>query len=125
MPKTPVSPNSNAGDLDVDVFREAAYFDGLTRWRLLREILSVDFIHPREIVHVLEKDCRLHDVVEVQARGLEYSGNILHDLVCFRLDVMTHDVAGGRLNRDLPAYEDHVSGADPLAIRSNGCRGVG
>ena len=104
-------------DLDAAVFRETRDLDGGARGGRRREIRGVDLVHFGEVVHVGEIDRGGHDPVERAAAGLQDRVDVLEDLPGLRLDAPLDQVAGRRIERDLPRAEQQPSDGRDGAFR--------
>jgi len=69
--------NRDRVDLYPHVARQPRRFYCRAGWRILRKILPVDFIHLRELAHILYIDCRLQYLVQARAAGFEDRFQIL------------------------------------------------
>jgi hypothetical protein len=106
-------------DLDIRSFRERSHLDRRASRELGRKILRVDFIHPREIRKVGQKDCAFNYVAEGKLLILENGFNVFQDALRLRFDVALDQVTRGGVERDLACAEKQVADADRVIVRSD------
>ena len=108
-----------AGYLDAGILRKPAHFNSLPRWWLIRKVRSIHLVNLREVIHVLQKNCRLHDVRKRKSRGFEYRTDVFHHLFCLILDVGRDHLACRALQGNLTRDKYKVAGPDCLAVRTD------
>ena len=75
---------------------------------------AVHLVHARKVRHVLQKDRRLHDVLPCRAGRREHGLQVLHDAMGLRHDIPFDDLAGDRIDRNLPGGIEETAGDDGL-----------
>src|SRR5262249_835394 len=79
-----------------------------------------DFIHGCKITHALEEDIGFDDGLKRAACGFQHLAQVFKHALGLLLNASTHDLAGGRVQRNLPSSKDKVASFDGLAIGTNG-----
>ena len=92
----------NHADLDVDGFGQGRYLNGFSCREIAGKVLAINFVDLAELVHVGDEDGGLDHVVEAHAGFSQDGFQVLHHLVGFVLDVAVFQVAGLRVNANLP-----------------------
>ena len=91
-------------DLDERIFGQAGNFDGGAGGRgdaFGRKVLPVNGIHGDEVIHVLDEDCGLDDVDEVDAGFIQDGLDVLHDLSSLFGYAARNEIACLWINRNL------------------------
>ncbi len=90
----------------------------------LGEVLLEDLVEDGEVTQVGEVDGELDNVVQVTAAGCEDARQVMQYLLDLLLEGAVNQLAAGRVERDLPGGEYQLPAADPLAVRTDGLRGL-
>src|SRR6266481_91397 len=106
-------------DFDQGILREARDLHGRSRGRSQGEIAGVHFVHRSEIVHVLQEDRRLDDVIHLRSGGLHDPTNVFQDPFRLFADIGLRHLARFRIQSYLSRDEQETVRADGLRIRSN------
>ena len=83
------------------------------------EILRVDLIHLREVIHIIHKAGRLDDLAQTASGFLQNCFEVREDLSGLRLDITFHQIAGCRIDRDLSRCDDQIADDVGLCVRSD------
>src|SRR5450759_4257183 len=105
-------------DLHAHVLGQARHLHRGARREGLAEVLRVHLVDGAEVVHVLQEDGGLHHVLQAEAGGGQYQGEVVESLVCLILGCVAHDLALG-VQGELARHEDEVAGAYARRIRSH------
>ena len=103
-------------DFDEDVLRKAADLDAGARGGVFGEVLRVDLVDRREVVHVLDEDRRLDDVGGREPLAREYRGEVLKRLLGLAADASGDYRSRRGVERDLSRYEEESAGLDRLRV---------
>src|SRR5450631_4719865 len=107
--------DSDHVDLDNPAAGEARHpHRGSGRTLVGGEIARVDFVHPGVIaVEVGQEDAHANHVGQRQAAAFKHAAQIVHHLVCLRLDAGRNgERIVVRIGRELAGHEDERSGLD-------------
>src|SRR5438105_3999368 len=106
-------------DLHARAFRQGGHLHRRARRWGGGKALGVRLIHGLEVAEVDEIDRGLHDVAETAARGREHRAEVVEHAVRLRGDVSADELAGLRVDRDLSAEKEKITGADGLRVRAD------
>src|SRR6266404_7816824 len=93
-------------DLDPGVFRQRGNTDRRTRRRVLSEVGRVDFVHLLEVAEVSQEYRCFHDICQRELFRLQNRGHAVEDAFGLLRNVFGNDLAGFRIERDLPRTKD-------------------
>jgi len=105
--------------------REGGDLDGGASREIAGEILAVDLVHAGEVREVREEDGALHDVGKGQPLIVEDALHVFQHAAGLVLDVAGDELAGGRIDGNLPGAEQEVANADGVVVGTNGRRALG
>ncbi len=107
-------------DLDEGAFGQVLDGERATSGVGGREVLGVDLVHRAEIGDVAQEYGGLDHIVEVEALALQDGAGILQALVGLLLNAALGECSGLGDNGQLARNEYDVTGADGLAVGTNG-----
>jgi hypothetical protein len=90
-------------DLDARALREVAHRERAPGRERLRDLARVHLVHRRPIGDVGQVDGDLHEPIEPAPGGLEDRSHVRERSVRLRLHVVADELAGGRIDAELPA----------------------
>ena len=73
-----------------------------------------------EVAEIRHEHRAFHDVGKRQALVVQNRLHVLQHAFGLRLDIAGDEVAGGRLNGNLPGAEQQVAGADAMVVGADG-----
>src|SRR4029077_8598139 len=89
------------------------------RWRSGREIFGIDFIHCREVVHVLEENGGLHDVMDLGAAGFDDGFDVFHYPFVLLANISAIELVGARIEGNLTGRKKKSARFYGLRVRSD------
>src|SRR5690242_947446 len=107
-------------DFDEHIFWEARDFYCRASGRSGAEVLPVDLVHLRKVVHAFQEDSAADYLAKAAACGLQDLRKIPQNAVCLGSDVARDDLLGCGIDRDLPGGENEPIRFDSLRVRADG-----
>src|ERR1041385_5853780 len=103
-------------DLDSRIPRQSSGCHCSSCRRRFTKESTVDLVHSRKVLHVCEKNCRLHNLIQTAAARFQYSRNVLQDLFSLFANAALNKFTSGRINRNLSRRKNKPVRLDRLRI---------
>src|SRR5262249_3159174 len=109
-------------DFDQSILGKTRDLDGRTGRRRHGEILSVDLVHGREVIHVLKKNRGLDHMMQIDAARFENPLYVFQHPLGLLPDITREEFVAVRIESDLAGSKKKSAGFDGLRIRSDRLR---
>lgn len=107
-------------DFEGDVFRQPRDLHGCPRGAVLAESFLVGSVDGAEVVQIGNVHCRLGDIGQAAAGGVEDGSQIADDPRCLLCRAARHKLPRIRVEGDLARDEQPLASAHSLRVRANG-----